>query len=158
MLDWESLFKRYVWDSQTTPYFTPAARLTRTQADNEVLAISLFVGVLFAVVALAALTDRTPFGRSPILGLYAFTVVAAAVVFNYAKLLAAAAYVAVAPLAGLVYVGVYGFGAAHARLDSLVVAGVLLLMLLYAPRLIAIARAYSDMEDGAPQPRRRLFK
>lgn len=159
MLDWENLFKRYVWDSRTTPYFTPVARLNRVQADYEVLAFCLFFGVLFAVVALGALTDRTPFGRSPLLGLYAFTVVAATVVFHYTKMFWSAVYVAAAPLMGLIYVLAYGFREDRIRMDSIIVGGVLVLLLLYAPRLLGIARAYPSMNEGdEPPPRRRLFK
>ncbi len=159
MLDWESLFKRYVWDSQRTPYFTPVARLNRVQADYEVLAFCLFFGILFAVVAPGALTDEALFGRSPALGLYAFSVVAAAVVFNYTKLRAAAIYLAAAPLACLIFIIVYGFGGERVRPDTLIAGAIVIVLLLYAPRLIAIARAYPTMPPGeAPPPRRRLFK
>lgn len=159
MLDWESLFKRYVWDTRTTPYFTPVARLTRNQADYEVLAWCLFVGILFAVVALGALTDKALFGRSPVLGLYAFTVVAGAVIFNYTKIVWSAVYVAAAPLACLAYVLIYGFSGERIRTDSIIVVGIVVLMLLYAPRLIGIARTYPSMPEGeAASPRRSLFK
>lgn len=159
MLDWESLFKRYVWDTRTTPYFTPVSKLTRVQANYEVLAFSLFIGILFAVVALGALTEEAMFGRSPLVGLYAFSVVAAAVVFNYTKLVWAAVYLAASPLACLAYVLLYGFGEERSRMDSLLVAGIVVLILLYAPRLIGVARAYPNMPEGdEPPPRRTLFK
>ena len=57
MLDWEGLFKRYVWDNRTTPYLVPLSKLNRRQADNEILAYSLFVGVLFGIVAITALSE-----------------------------------------------------------------------------------------------------
>jgi hypothetical protein len=31
-MDWESLFKRYVWSDVRTPYLVPVARLSRVQA------------------------------------------------------------------------------------------------------------------------------
>ena len=115
--------------------------------------------MLFAVVALGALTERMLFGRSPLLGLYAFTVVAAAVVFNYTKVLWSAVYVAAAPVACFAYVVIYGFGEGRPRMDSLLVAGIVVLIMLYAPRLIGIARHYESMPEGeAPPPRRSLFK
>jgi hypothetical protein len=158
-MDWESLFKRYVWDSQTTPYFTAVSKLTRVQANYEVLAFCLFFGVLFAVVALGALTEKAMFGRSPILGLYAFSVVAGSVVFNYTKVVWSAVYISAAPLSVLIYVVIYGFSDKALRMDSFIVAGGVLLMLLYAPRLIGIARAYPNMKEGdEPPKRRRLFK
>lgn len=158
-LDWESLFKRYVWDTRTTPYFTPAARLTRAQANNEILAFTLFIGILFSVAAVGALTDRALFGRSPTVGLYAFSVVAGAVILNYTKAVIAAAYVTAAPLACLAFILIYGFSDERSRADSFIVLGIVVVLLLYAPRLISVARAYPDMPEGdAPPARRTLFK
>lgn len=158
-MDWETMFKRYVWDTERTPYFTPVSRLTRVQADFEVLAFSIFMGVLFSVVALGALTDKSMFGRSPPLGLYAFSVTASAIVFNYTKLLIPAIYLAASPLACLAYVIIYGFDGARLRVDSLIAGGIVLMLTLYAPRIIGIARAYESMPAGvAPPPRRTLFK
>jgi hypothetical protein len=33
-MDWEKQFKKYVWDDDKTPYFTPVSRLNRRQASN----------------------------------------------------------------------------------------------------------------------------
>ena len=85
MLDWENLFKRYVWDDRTPPYFVPLSRLNRLQADNEILAYCLFLGVLFGVVALTSLSDATRHGRSPFITVFAFTVVLAAITFGFAN-------------------------------------------------------------------------
>ena len=71
MLDWENLFKRYVWDDRTTPYLIPVKRLKRQQADYEILAYSVVIGILFGVVSITALTDVGPQGRSPNISLYA---------------------------------------------------------------------------------------
>lgn len=159
MLDWESLFKRYVWDTRTTPYFTQASKLTRAQANHEVLAFSLFIGILFSVVALAALTDHALFGRSPLVGLYAFSVVAGAVILNYTKALFAAIYVAAAPLACLAFILIYGFSDERSRPDTFIVLCIVAVILIYAPRLIAVARSYPNMPEGdAPPARRTLFK
>jgi hypothetical protein len=37
-LNWEKLFKRYIWDDDRTPYLVPASRMTRKQADYEIFA------------------------------------------------------------------------------------------------------------------------
>jgi len=159
MLDWEGLFKRYVWDTDRTPYFTPVARLTQAQANYEILAYALFMGVLFTVAALGALSEKSLFGRSPLVGLYAFTVVSASVILYYAKLFWAAVYVAAAPAAGLVAVAAYGFMGDRARMDSIIVGGLLILLMLYAPRILQVVRSYPDMPEGvAPERRRKLFK
>ena len=85
MLDWENLFKRYVWDDRTTPYLIPVNRLKRQQADYEILAYCVFIGILFGVVSITALTDVGPQGRSPNMSLYALSVTFASVIFGYSK-------------------------------------------------------------------------
>jgi hypothetical protein len=159
MLDWEGLFKRYVWDSRTTPYLVAVTKLNRHQADYEILAYCLFNGVLFAVVAVAALSEAMPFGRSPAIGLYAFTVVCAAVIFHFTKVLPAAIVVAGAPLACLAFIAVYGFGSARPVTDTMIVAVMVLALIAYSIRIVKVAYLYPSLPDGegAP-PRRRLFK
>jgi hypothetical protein len=159
VLDWEGLFKRYVWDSRTTPYLVAADKLNRGQADFEILAYCLFNGLLFAVVAVGALSEAMPFGRSPAIGLYGFTVVCAAVTFQYTKVVPAAVFVALSPLAGLVFLATYGFGSARPVGDTLIVFGMVLVLLVYSLRIVRIARLYPSLpDDGEPPPRRRLFK
>tara|TARA_B100000029_G_C17317171_1_gene866659 strand:+ start:145 stop:630 length:486 start_codon:yes stop_codon:yes gene_type:complete len=160
VLDWENIFKRYVWDDRTTPYFVPLTRLNRYQADNEILAYCLFLGVLFGVVALTALSNATPHGRSPIIALYGITVVLAAIAFGVAKHYYAALYLSATPVAGLIYLLVYGFTSERQRLDTLLVMFLVLLMLWYSLRIIKLARIYTNLPipENQIQPRRRLFK
>lgn len=159
MLDWENLFKRYVWDDRTTPYLVPVARLTRRQADSELLAYSLFMGVLFSVVALTALSELGPHGRSPVTTFYGFTVVCACLLLYYTKAVPAAFYLGAAPLAGLGYIAFFGPGADREPIDTALVAGILLLLLWYSIRLVNLTRSYPHMPEGdAAPPRRRLFK
>lgn len=159
MLDWEGLFKRYVWDDRTTPYLVPVAKLNRQQADSEVLAYSLFVGVLFSVVALGAMSEMSPHGRSPAAGFYAFTVVCACLLLHYTKAVPAALYLGTAPLAGLGYVAVVGTTSGRNPIDTAVVAAILIVLALYSFRLLNLIRRYPSLPDnGAAPPRRRLFK
>ncbi len=51
-VNWEKLFKRYIWDDDRTPYFVPAARMTSKQADYEVFAYTIFLGSLLVIVGL----------------------------------------------------------------------------------------------------------
>ena len=160
MLDWEGLFKRYVWDDRTTPYLVPLSKLNRRQADNEILVYSLFVGVLFGIVAITALSDETLHGRSPGIGLYGFSVVCACILFGYAKSYPAALYLSATPLAGLVYLFIYGFNSPRPRIDTILVAMLLLLLLWYSLRLVALARGYTHFPEPGDEksPKRRLFK
>ena len=141
-MDWESLFKRYVWDENKTPYLVPVAKLKRRQANSEIMVYSLFLGVLFAVVAVASLSSKAPQGYSPGMGLYAFTVVCAAVCFGVAKSYVAALYLSATPLAALAYVLLYGFGSERELLDTVIVVTVLVLLLRYSFRIVSVARAY----------------
>ena len=160
MLDWENLFKRYVWDDRTTPYLVPLSRLNRYQADNEILVYCLFLGILFGVIALTAMSGATPHGRSPIMALYGITVVLAAIAFGIAKIYLAALYLAATPLAGLVYLLIYGFRSDRPLVDTLLVGLIALLLLWYSVRVIALARVYPNLRkpENEEQPRRRLFK
>jgi|TARA_B100001971_G_C18058782_1_gene466777 hypothetical protein len=160
VLDWENLFKRYVWDDRTTPYLVPLSRLNRYQADNEILAYCLFLGILFGIVALTAMSGATPHGRSPFIAVYGITVVFAAIAFGIAKNYLAAIYLSATPLAGLVYLLVYGFRSGRHLIDTLLVTLVVLLLLWYSLRVIALARIYPSLRkpENEEQPRRRLFK
>ena len=142
MLDWEGMFKRYVWDDRTTPYLVPLSRLNRYQADNEILAYCLFLGIIFGIVGLTAMSGATPHGRSPIIAIYGITVVFASIAFGVAKNYFAALYLSATPLAGLL------------------VALVVLLLLWYSLRVIRLARIYPTLTvpENEEQPRRRLFK
>ena len=160
MLDWENLFKRYVWDDRTTPYLVPLSRLNRYQADNEILAYCLFLGVLFGIIGLTAMSGATPHGRSPIIAVYGITVVFAAIAFGIAKHYFAALYLSATPLAGLVYLLIYGFRSDRYFVDTLLVGLGVLLLLWYSLRVIALARIYPSLRkpENEEQPRRRLFK
>lgn len=157
-LDWEKLFKRYVWDDRTTPYLIPIARLNRRQADYEIGAYCLFLGILFGVVALAAAGVNSEHGHSPGMAVYAFSVVCATVLFGVAKSSAAAIYLSATPLSGLAYLLVYG--GERELFDTLIVAAIMLILLRYSLRTIAISRAYADLPEPGDEdpPRRRLFK
>lgn len=155
---WDSFLKKYVWDDQKTPYFTPVERLTQRQADHEIFAFALFMGVLFGVLSLVSLGEGTPYGRSPLGSLYAFSVVCGAVVLNVMKSHAAAVYLGAAPAAMLVYLYMNGFSPKLGVVDQLLIVAGALLLVRYAFRLAAVVRRYPDMPEGeAPQPRRGPF-
>ena len=85
-LDWEGMFRKYVWNVDTTPYFTPVKGLNQRQANSEIRFYCWFIIILFGVISLASLKgspDNSPFGVS----YYGFTVVCAAVLFGFAKIL-----------------------------------------------------------------------
>jgi len=145
-MNWEKLFKRYIWDDDRTPYFVPAARMTRKQADHEIFAYTVFLGILSAVVCLAAMS----YGAADVIVVFAFSVIVAAVVLGVTKHLYAAWYCGAAPAAFLLYLLVYGFPAGLAPIDHLVLIAFALIWLRYAYRVVGIARAYPAMPERAP--------
>ena len=146
-MDWDKHFKKYVWDDDKTPYFTPVARLNRRQASNEIYIYSLFVGTLFCVVALLANTGALPHGRSFGVALYAFSMVCATIVLGVTKNSIAAWYCAVSPLAALVYFFVFGFHPDSSTVDHVVIVLIVALWLLYSWRLVRIGRHFDDMPE-----------
>jgi hypothetical protein len=143
-VDWDKLFKRYIWDDDRTPYFVPASRMTRKQADHEIFAYTVFLGILSSVVCLAALAYA---GTSDLIVLYAFSAIVSTVVLGVTKHLYAAWYCGALPVAFLLYLLVHGFPASLAPIDHLVLIAFALIWLRYGFRVIGIARAYPDMPE-----------
>jgi hypothetical protein len=141
-LNWEKLFKRYVWDDDRTPYLTRVRNLSRTQAHYELFGYSLFMGVLFGVLAVVTLSPKLPHAGAAIVPIYAFTVCGAAVILGFTRHPWAALWCAAAPLAALAYFAVWGF---HPNLDfgdKVLLVTVALASLLYSRRVVAVTRAW----------------
>ena len=52
-MEWEKLFRKYIWNEQTTPYLTPVRDLTRRQADSEILFYCWFHAILLGMIAIS---------------------------------------------------------------------------------------------------------
>lgn len=142
-MEWEKLFRRYVWNDRTTPYLTPSDKLNREQAKSEILFYCLFHGVLFGVISIAALGGSD--GRSMVVAYYSFSVVCAAVVFLMMKSYAAALYLSATPLVAIVYLLAFRFGSEAGGVDTIFVLCVLALLLRYSFRIVSVARNYPDL-------------
>ena len=148
-MNWGKLFLRYVWNDQTTPYLVPLDKLNRRQGNSEILIYSLFIGVFFGVVSLVALSGG-PEGRSIGVSTYGFSVVCAAALFIILKSYSAALYLSATPLVALAYVFLYGLGSERALFDTVIVTVILLLLLRYSFRIVALARIYPSLPDPEP--------
>src|SRR5262245_33332526 len=133
-LDWEKLVKRYVWHDERTPYFT---RVARRQAHYELLAYALFMGVLSAVIAVAAPSNWV--------SLYAFSVCCAALLLGMLRHPWAAIWCGCAPLAALAYFALYGFHPGLETPDKVLVIAAALAGLAYSRRVVAVARAWPHL-------------
>jgi hypothetical protein len=147
MLNIEKYIRKYVWDDERTPYLVPVARMTRRQADYELHAYAVFVGILFGLVAGAALLSQDPQIRSEGVAVYGFTVACAALIFGFTKAVPAAWYCAVTPIAALLYFFLYGFHPSLSAIDHafLIVFGVIWFR--YSLRVVSIAQAYPDLPE-----------
>jgi hypothetical protein len=148
-MDWEKLFLKYIWNDQTTPYLVPLDKLNQRQGNSEILIYSLFLGVFFGIAAIVSLRGG-PDGRSLGAAYYGFSVVCAAVLFTIMKSYAAALYMSATPAVALVYIYFYGLGSQREVFDTLIVTVILLLLLRYSFRIVALARLYPDLPVVEP--------
>lgn len=148
-MDWEKLFLKYIWNPQTTPYLVPVDQLNQRQGNSEILIYSLFLGVFFGVAALLSLQTGPD---APALGVayYGFTVVCAAALFLILKSYLAALYLSATPAVALAYLYFYGLSAERETFDTLIVTMILLLLLRYSFRIVALARIYPELPIVEP--------
>jgi hypothetical protein len=144
-LNWDKLFKRYVWHDDRTPYLTRVANLTRVQAQYELFGYSLLMAVLFGALAVASLSSALPHGDAAGVSLYAFTVCCAAVLLGTTRHVWAAVWCAGAPLALLAYFGYWGFHPNHEFGDKALLVAVVIAWLLYSRRVVGVARAWQGL-------------
>jgi hypothetical protein len=145
-LNWEKLFKRYVWHDERTPYLTRVANLTLRQAHYELFGYSLLMAVLFGGMSLASLSSALPHGDAAVVSIYAFTV-CCAVLLGATRHPWAAMWCAIAPLAVLAYFGYWGFRPNVEFGDKALQVAVVIAWLLYSPRLVAVAHAWQRLAD-----------
>ena len=145
-MEWEKLFKRYIWNDQTTPYLTSVHKLNRRQADSEIFLYSLFVGIFFFVACIAALRND-PNTSSTGLALYSFSTVCASIIFCNLKSYYACLYMSAAPIAVIAYILISNHVINNHPFDTLIVIVILLALIRYSLRIIAISRYYSIYEQ-----------
>ena len=147
-MEWEKLFRKYIWNEQTTPYLTPVINLTRRQANSEILFYCWFHAILLGMIAILSLRGG-PDGRSLGVSYYGFSVVCASVLFGILKNYTAALFLSATPLVGLAYLLFYGLGSERPAGDTLIVTIILLLFLRYSFRIINIARTYPFLSQSS---------
>jgi hypothetical protein len=149
-MNWENFVKRYIWDDDRTPYFVGVGKISRHQADCEIYAYLVFLGILFAVITVAALAGALPQGRSQAVALYGFTMICGAIVLGATKHLWAALYCSAAPVTVLFFLFTSGFPARLGTIDRVAVILFALVWLRYSVRIVGLAKAYPGLPEGAP--------
>jgi len=147
--EWEKFVKRYVWNAERTPYLTRVGNLSRRQAHYELFSYALLLGVLSGVLSVAALSTDLPHGDAREVSFYAFTVCCASILLGATRHPWAAFWCAGAPLAALAYLASYGFPPGLEYAGKVLIVGANAGLLLYGPRLVAIARAWPELPAPA---------
>ena len=146
-MDWDRLFKKYVWDDVRTPYFFTVSKLSKAQAKYEIFTYTLFMGVLFGAVALISLAPNAPYGRSVGVSFYAMTVACAALIFGMTKLYWAVLYLSAAPLSLFVFFYTFGFAPKMSVFDKIFLLAFVVLWLRYSWRIVTIGKNYEDFPE-----------
>ncbi len=160
-MNWYDQVRKYVWNDITTPYFISVSKLTRLQAQKELFVYTLFLAILFGILAVASIAgirleggDHFSGGgligppreqQSPEVALYAFSVFCGALLLGITKHPLPALYCGTAPVAGFLYVLSGGFRPDMAGRDKILLIVFTLLWAWYALRVHAIAKAYPEM-------------
>jgi hypothetical protein len=151
-MGWYDYVKSYVWDDRTTPYLVAVPRLSRPQADKELLVYTALLVIVFSVGTLFALVQARAQHNSLfyLAALHAATVVWAAVYLGFSKRSGPALYCMSAPLAALA-----GFATGvinpHLRtIETVLLSALCIGWLWYSRRVLAIARAYEALPAELP--------
>lgn len=155
--DWPKMFRRYVYDEEKTPYFTSVGKLNKRQARNEIFLYAFFLGMLFGLLGLVALSGKLPHGNAVGVPIYAFFTVWLAVMFAWTKNAMVGAACALAPVALALYLVMYGFPAKLGVNDKFLIGAVIAGWLVYSWRLVRLIARYPDMPEPSepPKPLRR---
>ncbi len=153
-LNWEKMFKRYVFDEARTPQFVAVSKLSRTQAHYEILFYTILVVPICLMSGVLSLSGKLPHGNVPMIAMYAFVAAWATIVFAWNKNQIAGTFSATVPVALLIYFVSFGFPEKMSRGDSLLVIAVVLAWVAYNWRIVRIAAGYPEMIDrpDSPQP------
>lgn len=139
-LDWVGMFSRYVWDTETTPYFTPVPKLTRIQVVSEVRIYAIILGMAALFMSLAYLAGKVGSGDSFAVAFYCFVVACGALILGVMRVEPSAWVVATLPAVGLLKLAFSGFMPNHGIGDRIGLAVVFALILVYSWRIIRITR------------------
>ena len=142
---WFDYIKKYVWDEDKTPYFVAVNKLKQHQANNELFAYAGFIAILFTVVALAAFSTKSPFGRSYGIAFYGFSVAASAIMLHITKNIYPAIYCGLAAIVALLFCLLRAWQGEQATDNAVILIIFTGLWCWYSWRVVRIAQAYEFM-------------
>ncbi len=150
--DWSGYLKRYVWDTDKTPYFVPVLKLNQRQANSELFVYVCLVSSLFTVLGIVFCTEKAPHGQSFAVAFYCFSVACSAIVLHLLKDVQAALYCAVAPAVTLLFFLIKGFRPGTAAIDAIAMVVACVLILVYSRRVVSIALNFQNMPESSKPP------
>ena len=147
-MNWYAYIRKYVWNDQKTPYLVAVHRLNRVQARSELFTYSVLLAVFCMVIAIASLLGQAFQGQAVGVAAYTFTIFSAATILGATRHPLAAIYCSTAPPVALLYFFLYGFPPNLHLIDELLILALIVMLLRYSLRIIAIARAYPFLAAG----------
>ncbi len=119
MIIWEKYVKKYVWDDDKTPYFIPASKLMRDQADKEIFLYSFFLALPAALLNAAVVSELLS-GRTGnvAVGLYGIAILLSAVFLKFRKSTYSALFAISAPIVILLHFAVNGFEVPNLNINT----------------------------------------
>ena len=167
MVVWEKYVKKYVWDDDKTPYFIPASKLKRDQADKEIFlyCFSLATPAALIVAAFVSTLYKTGEFGNLALSLYGASMLVCAAYLKIRKSVTAALFAISAPIVLLLHFVIDGFPPKLHFIEQAGMIVVVLLWLRYTLRVVAITKIYpglpvrdmnpwSKLPPGAKPPRK----
>lgn len=167
MIVWEKYVKKYVWDDDKTPYFIPASKLMRDQADKEVFLYCFFLATPAALIvaAFASVLYKTGELSYLALSLYGASILICAVYLKIGKSVTAALFAISAPVVLLLHFVINGFPAKLHFIEQAGMIVIVMMWLRYTLRVVAITKIYpslpvrdmnpwSKLPPGANPPRK----
>jgi hypothetical protein len=120
MIIWEKYVKKYVWDDDKTPYFIPASKLKRDQADKEIFLYCFFLAVPAALIVASFVSTFHARGELDSLspGVYAASVLICVAYLKFKKSTTAALFAISAPIVLLLHFAINGFDVPNLRINA----------------------------------------
>jgi hypothetical protein len=119
MIIWEKYVKKYVWDDDKTPYFIPASKLMRDQADKEIFLYCFFLVIPAALINAAFVSElyKGEFDNLA-LGLYGASILVCAIYLKIRKSTYSALFAISAPVVLLLHFAVNGFDVPNLNINT----------------------------------------
>ena len=146
-MNFDDFVRKYIWDDEKTPYFKRVRKLTKSQADNEIMIYAVFVGGIFLIMELISASEWSKGGElnTGIIAFFSALMFGAAIVLWRRKDVRAAWICLAAPIGTAMNFLFDGMHGELGDVDRYLLIGFCLLWLRYGVRVISICLRYDNM-------------